>query len=80
MEESNSETHFNMLQLIGYSRVKNSLALSMAEALMIEHTHVILANPDSPAVHQLEAKINKLVYKLYGLTAGEIAIVEVNKI
>jgi type I restriction-modification system DNA methylase subunit len=36
----------------------------------------ILANPDSPAVPQLEAEINRLVYELYGLTEEEIALVE----
>ncbi len=43
---------------------------------MIERTHVILANPDIPSVHHLEAEINKFVYQLYGLTEAEIAIVE----
>lgn len=36
----------------------------------------ILANPDSPAVPQLEAEIDRLVYELYGLTGEEIALVE----
>jgi hypothetical protein len=45
---------------------------------IIEHVHNILANPDSPAVPQLEAEIDRLVYELYGLTEEEIALVERN--
>ena len=33
-------------------------------------------NPDSPAVPQLEAEIDRLVFELYGLTEEEIALVE----
>jgi hypothetical protein len=36
----------------------------------------ILAVPDSPDVPRLEAEIDRLVYRLYDLTADEIAIVE----
>lgn len=32
--------------------------------------------PDRPNVPKLEAEIDPMVYKLYGLTAAEIAIVE----
>lgn len=49
-------------------------------AKVIERTRTILADPDSPDVPHLEEAIDKLVYELYGLTAEEIAIVEVNKI
>ena len=35
-----------------------------------------LANPDSPAVPQLEVEIDRLVYELYGLTEEEIALME----
>ncbi|MDZ4164147.1 MAG: TaqI-like C-terminal specificity domain-containing protein [Smithellaceae bacterium] len=43
---------------------------------IIERVRQILAAPDSPAVPHLEAEIDRLVYKLYGLTEDEIAIVE----
>jgi hypothetical protein len=36
----------------------------------------ILADPGSPNVSRLEAEIDRLVYRLYDLTADEIAIVE----
>jgi hypothetical protein len=41
-----------------------------------EYVRKILANPDSPDVPCLEAVINQMVYDLYGLTLGEIEIVE----
>ena len=43
---------------------------------MAHSSEKILANPDSPAVPQLEAEIDRLVYDLYGLTEEEIALVE----
>jgi hypothetical protein len=43
---------------------------------IIEHVRKIHANPDSPAVPQLETEIDGLVYELYGLTEEEIALVE----
>ncbi|MBI5739620.1 MAG: hypothetical protein HZA16_02765 [Nitrospirae bacterium] len=46
------------------------------KALISQLVQTILANPDSPDVPRLEAEINQLVYKLYGLTPEEIAIVE----
>ncbi|PKN71473.1 MAG: restriction endonuclease [Deltaproteobacteria bacterium HGW-Deltaproteobacteria-12] len=39
----------------------------------------ILSDPDIPNVAKLEAKIDQMVYKLYGLTPDEIAIVEGKK-
>lgn len=36
----------------------------------------ILNNPDSPEVPNLEKEIDELVYKLYELTAAEIALIE----
>ena len=41
-----------------------------------ERVQKIHANPDSPAVPQLETEIDRLVYELYGLTEEEIALVE----
>lgn len=55
-------------------------ATDIQKAPIIERVRKILAYPDSPAVPCLEAEIDKLVYELYGLTAEEIAIVEVNKV
>jgi len=43
---------------------------------IIERTHSILADPDSPAVPRLESEINTLIYNLYDLTKEEIAIVD----
>lgn len=44
-----------------------------------ERVRKILADPDSPAVPRLESELDDLVYKLYGLTKDEIALVEVNE-
>jgi type I restriction-modification system DNA methylase subunit len=49
------------------------------KAPIIERVQKILANPDSPAVPQLEAEIDRLVYELYGLSGEEIALVEGKK-
>jgi hypothetical protein len=39
-----------------------------------------LSNPDKQAkVKELEHQIDQMVYKLYGLTPGEIAVVEGKK-
>lgn len=54
-------------------------ATDVQKAPIIERTRVILADPDSPDVTRLEAEINNLVYKLYGLTEEEIAIIEGEK-
>ncbi len=43
---------------------------------MAHSSENILANPESPAVPQLEAEIDRLVYELYGLTEEEIVLVE----
>ncbi len=43
---------------------------------VIEHVQAILDNPDSPNVLRFEAEINKMIYKLFGLTPEEIEIVE----
>lgn len=43
---------------------------------MVHSSETILANPDNPAVPQLDAEIDRLVYELYGLTEEEIALVE----
>ena len=42
---------------------------------IIERVRNILADPDSPAIPQLEAEIDQLVYELYGLTDEEIGVV-----
>ena len=36
----------------------------------------ILDDPDSPKVSDIEREIDQLVYKLYELTAAEIALIE----
>lgn len=46
---------------------------------IIERVQKILANPNDPAVSQLEAEIDQLVYDLYGLTKEEISLVEGKK-
>jgi type I restriction-modification system DNA methylase subunit len=51
-------------------------ATATQKAPIIERVRKILANPDSPAVPRLESEIDALVYKLYGLTKDEIALVE----
>ncbi|MDD2735202.1 MAG: TaqI-like C-terminal specificity domain-containing protein [Desulfuromonadaceae bacterium] len=51
-------------------------ATDTQKAPIIERVQKILANPNSPAVPQLEAEIDRLVYELYGLTEEEIALVE----
>jgi len=43
---------------------------------IVERVRTILENPDGPDIPNLEAEINALIYKLYNLTAKEIAIVE----
>jgi hypothetical protein len=43
---------------------------------IIKLVQTILADPDSPSVSQLEAEINKFIYKLYELTPEEIMLVE----
>lgn len=49
------------------------------KAPIIELVQKILANPNSPAIPQLEAEIDRLVYDLYGLTDEEILLVEGKK-
>jgi hypothetical protein len=36
----------------------------------------LLADPAGPVISRLEKEIDELVYKLYGLTPEEVAIVE----
>jgi hypothetical protein len=49
------------------------------KAPIIERVQKILANPDSSAVPQLEAEIDRLVYGLYGLTEEEILVVDARR-
>ena len=49
-------------------------ATDAQKAPIIERAQSILADPGSPAVHQLESEINKLIYNLYGLTETEFAL------
>ncbi len=51
-------------------------ATDIQKAPIIERVQKILANPENTAVPLLEAEIDRLVYELYGLTEGEIALVE----
>ncbi len=48
------------------------------KAPIIKLVQIILADPDSPSVPQLETEINHLVYGLYSLTREEIEIIEGN--
>ena len=43
---------------------------------IIDRVKKIIANPDTPNIPRLEKEIDKLIYDLYNLTAGEIKIVE----
>jgi hypothetical protein len=51
-------------------------ATDIQKAPIIERVQKILADPDSPAVPHLESEIDQLVYALYNLTPGEIALIE----
>jgi len=51
-------------------------ATDAQKALIIERVRKIIANPASPDVPHLETEINKLVYKLYGLTEAETINIE----
>ena len=51
-------------------------ATTAQKSPIIKHVRAILAAPDSPAVPRLESEIDDLVYKLYGLTKDEIALME----
>lgn len=51
-------------------------ATDAQKAPLIERVRKILADPDSPAAPRLEAEIDDLVYKLYGLTKDEVLLVE----
>ena len=67
------------LVLLYWQIGRDILARQEAEkrgAKVIERTHSILADPDSPAVPRLESEINTLIYNLYDLTKEEIAIVD----
>jgi hypothetical protein len=52
------------------------IASDAQKAPIIERVQQILADPESPDVSQFEAEIDRLVYELYGLTEGEIKVVE----
>lgn len=51
-------------------------ATDLQKAPITKCVQKILAAPDSPNVTKLEAEIDQMVYKLYGLTDSEIKIVE----
>jgi len=51
-------------------------ATDTQKAPIIERVREILADPASPAVPQLEAEVDTLIYELYGLTDTEIGIIE----
>jgi hypothetical protein len=60
-------------------QIADGLETDTQKAPIIERVQEIFANPYSPAVPQLEAEIDRLVYELYGLTEEEIALVEGKK-
>lgn len=51
-------------------------ATAAQKSSIIDRVRKILANPDGSVVPRLESEIDDLVYKLYGLTKDEIALVE----
>jgi type I restriction-modification system DNA methylase subunit len=51
-------------------------ATGIKQAPINDRVRKILANPDGSAVPRLESEIDDLVYKIYGLTKDEIALVE----
>ena len=57
-------------------QIADELETETQQARIIERVQKILANPDSPDVPRLEAEIDLPVYDLYGLTEGEITLVE----
>ena len=82
---------FQWYAKINYSkRIGNQLALTKKnmqnfpiapraeeqKAELSDLVQQILNNPDSPEVPNLEKEIDELVYKLYELTAAEIALIE----
>jgi adenine-specific DNA-methyltransferase len=67
---------FYRLKIIYIEKLPIPTATDSQKAPIIERVEKILADPDSPAVPQLEAEIDRLVYELYELTEEEIAVVE----
>jgi hypothetical protein len=51
-------------------------AIPTQQAPITSLVQAIRADPDSPDVPRLEKEIDHLVYELYGLTPGEIRIIE----
>ena len=46
------------------------------ETAVIERVEQILADPRGTSVTQLTAEIDQLIYEIYELTPGEIAVIE----
>ena len=67
---------FHEMRIIFIEQLPIAAASAAQKTAIIKLVETILSAPDSPDVPRLEAEIDKLVYRLYGLTPEEIAIVE----
>ncbi len=67
---------FLEMRIIFMEQLPIPSATATQKAPIIERVRAILADPGSPAVPRYESEIDDLVYKLYGLTKDEIALVE----
>ena len=66
---------FMEMRIIFMEQLPIPSATDAQKTSIIERVRNILADPDSPAIPQLEAEIDQLVYELYGLTDEEIGVV-----
>lgn len=63
--------------LISNTASVNGRHLTYEQRALTEHVRTILAAPDDPAaVAKHEQAINEIIYRLYGVTSDEIAIME----
>ncbi len=67
---------FVEMRIIFMEQLPIPSATAAQKAPITERVRKILAAPDSPVVPRLESEIDDLVYKLYGLTKDEVALVE----
>ncbi|MEW5948847.1 MAG: TaqI-like C-terminal specificity domain-containing protein [Thermodesulfobacteriota bacterium] len=67
---------FMEMRVIFMEQLPIPSATATQKAPVIERVRNILADPDSPAVPNLEVEINNLVYNLYGLMDEEIVLIE----
>ncbi|MDO8721518.1 MAG: TaqI-like C-terminal specificity domain-containing protein [Syntrophales bacterium] len=67
---------FYRMKIIYIEQLPIPSATDTQKAPIIERVQTILTDPDSLAVPCLEAELNHLIYGIYGLTIGEIELVE----